>query len=511
MKIASIRWLEKPPEFTQEELAAVERQDDEDGSAVYMVPSSGGKTRYKVWLSEDVGACTCAGWGTKCRAADEAGEDRAEPCRHLSQVRSLLAGLPSEAPSVAASGEEVAPPTSDPSPPKEKTEQVFTPRSRTIWPSAVPLVEKCRAALELTEVMLDTSGPAAAVGSAVHDIARDIVVGKLSEAPEPAPYLAQHGLGDEFADDLKYLGIFAWQAWGQLKKYFENPQVEIPLRYTAKQGRNAVTFSGKADVLEIWEDRATVLDWKSGRKEDDYLGQLKTYAVMAAAQDKRIKTVTAIIVWLRSQSVVTVTFTRKELREWLAEFLKRYSWWDGRTYGPGDHCAFCKRRIDCPGRLETIRHGVVALSGDVPRLLRDESGNLLPADMIYSAYQQAKLLEQAIKEFKSQLSQELGQAGPLPIPQKEGYALDLIERQGKASLDMAKAWPVITEELTREELRGIIDIPLTKLKDAVAAKAERGQKKARIDALMERLDGAIVRAPSVRYPAEVKIEGGSGG
>jgi len=398
-----------------------------------------------------------------------------------------------------------------------------TPKAKKFWPSKMGLVEKCPASYVVPgdlDIEIDKVNDAANIGRAVHSIAERIVKGEITEIDSTLAVSESIKFGvDSAADDIEGLAgnvLRAWHgsgSWGGLKDYFINPETENYGRFehTVKNPHTGVMedilFSGFMDVSEVISaeeiEEASVknwgitLDWKTGRKTDDslYKAQMMAYATMLSSKNPKLEQVTTIICWIRDKSFSIVTFTREEIRAWFKNFIYRHAFWDGKTYSPGDHCSWCKRFYDCPARAKMINSAVgdlVAYEND-KSLVLDGSGDLVNPDKLFDAYNQAKVLKRMIDSFMADLKTEIRKRGDVPIPQLEGKAFGYKSRRGNASFNTFKAWGILQDHFSDEEMAQIISIGKGKLETAAKSKAEKGKKQKFFAEIMGELEagGAI--------------------
>jgi hypothetical protein len=69
-------------------------------------------------------------------------------------------------------------------------------------------------------------------------------------------------------------------------------------------------FRGIADVLIVDGDRATCIDWKTGKKRED-MTQLMLFSCMVMFTFPQINTVQSAFVWLKSEETTTCTVDRE--------------------------------------------------------------------------------------------------------------------------------------------------------------------------------------------------------
>jgi hypothetical protein len=109
-----------------------------------------------------------------------------------------------------------------------------------------------------------------------------------------------------------------------------------------------VSFSGTADVLATKGDTATIIDHKMGWREVEAEGnsQLKLYAHMEAAQNKKIKRWKGVIINARFNSVsytggdIDDDYLPTVVKDLLARTVKK-------QFAAGNHCAYCQRLSTC--------------------------------------------------------------------------------------------------------------------------------------------------------------------
>jgi len=501
-----------------------------------------------------IGECGCTWTG---RFTDNT---VAKPCRHLcaawlletpegQEVAKRLYPQEGDAAPVHDSKASTVAPTTQPklpAPAKDTTEeptQLIVPRwvpkdTIVIWPSSVPMLEACPASRVIgdEDILIDTMGTPAKVGRAAHDMCEHLVKNgwRWPDDDDLFGWAMANGVPDE-VDSLRFLGIFAAQAWHGnqsaegIKKWFFEPNVEVTREFRFKQKHRylkdkevLIKIRGRNDLDEIFaeEERGVVLDWKSGWKseETDYSGQMKAAGVLLAAADKRIKKVTMIIVWLRDRTMDIVTFTREELKAWLNDLVKYNAFWDGQTYGPGKHCLYCSKTAICPGRREVL-HGVaesLMTAADDTELLVpivDAEGQFIP-DRAWAMYNHVRMVQQAAGQFLDEFKARIKEHGPMPIPAMPGKEIGILEMQGDLIIDPQLAWPVLRKYLqTDDVIAKCVSVGKGKLEDVIAAQTVKGEKGKAIAAVMADLDkaGALsrgqdkvqVRVVKTKTPVEV--------
>jgi len=399
--------------------------------------------------------------------------------------------------------------------------------TKSVWPSGLAIINACPASAwgPADEIVVKSTGQPAVVGSCVHEIGQDIVDQGLDNVPDLLPYLVKYDL-EKSRDDVFFPSLFLSQAWSGYKgapglsQFFPSPICEKKLEHSVtatdpKTGRTVrFRFATKADVLSFSAPTATelptsaaIIDWKSGYKDKalDPLQQMWSTAFVVAAKFKTIQTVKTSFVWLRDRKIVTVEFTREELRGHMERFVKYKAFWDGRKYEKGPQCTYCPRLATCPGRMQLIASITAGLTGSDSAplsLITDANGNLRSADVLARAISQGRFLQKVLYSFFDELAVQLYDSGALKVEGEEGKWIGVTERAGKTSVNMAKGWETLRTMFEEEELRTLATCTKSALQKAVYEKSEYGQKKAAMDSLIGQLDeaDAVKRARNSRSP-----------
>jgi len=241
--------------------SATLRQLGGPDSEEFVVPSfSGRPMEYRTSTHHEgddwFGQCSCSGF-TKLSKHPEP----IKPCVHTAYLLRERedSPIPDETPApkdasddATGSGTTVVPPSTVP-------DGVPT---RSVWPSGLALINACPAAAwgDEDDIVVRSRGVPAVIGSCVHEIGRDIVEQKLTEAPDLTSYLAKYGLQDR-RDDVFFPSLFLSQAWTGshgapgLVQYFPAPLCEQKLEHSilvmdpASGEWTRFRFATKVDVL----------------------------------------------------------------------------------------------------------------------------------------------------------------------------------------------------------------------------------------------------------------------
>lgn len=108
----------------------------------------------------------------------------------------------------------------------------------------------------------------------------------------------------------------------------------------------------KLDVFVLYDNKAIVFDWKTGkRRVDDF--QLKLFAAQVMQHYPQVESVKTALLWLKTMEFDDNTYDRSELNDIWAEVMARIR----RIYQSVEHgkwpanpsglCRFCPARHDC--------------------------------------------------------------------------------------------------------------------------------------------------------------------
>lgn len=361
---------------------------------------------------------------------------------------------------------------------------------RVIRCSSLPMLFKCARSLEEVDIEIDSVSGPADLGTAVHKAMSSIVHG---DRPDIDMLALQFGVDK---DELGRLVWYGRQAWSELKPSFPNPQDEVEV---SAEG----VLNGHIDLLSRTAGHARFLDWKTGRKEEaDYYAQMAGYALCIACQFPPVDFVTGTVVWLRSQSVETYAFNRRDI-DAFADRLQGLPNSEGFTYG--EHCAHCRRSHECPALTAMARRDVAIFSAD-DVMAQVEAAT--PRELVH-----IRRRARALQSFADQLDESIRRriAATGPLDSGDGYQLALVEENGKREVDALKAWPVLQGHLSDEEMAECVTVSARKADDAVAKKAGRGQGSGAKRRLASDLEAAgavtqtkVQKLKEIRLPRQLK-------
>ncbi|NIU03751.1 MAG: DUF2800 domain-containing protein [Gammaproteobacteria bacterium] len=343
---------------------------------------------------------------------------------------------------------------------------MHTEQSKTIRVSALPRFLACPSSEAPCEHPVDTPSDAADVGTAVHECAAAMVMGRDYDATEIA---RAHGVDPE---EVSILTACARQAWEEVERFFPSPQVELALAAPGLRGHVDVIQSGETCV---------VLDWKTGRVRRDHTSQLMGYAACAVHElgmptSERITIITA---WLRMGELDVRHYTPSSLDGFRARVddARRNI---GKVYGPGEPCGYCPRRHACEARIEYVRNCIETLDG-----VRGNWG--IDETRLADLWQRTRVLKKAVDAYERAVRSVLVER---ELETSDGYRLEM-RRDTVETLHAERAWPVLLDEgLPVEALAKCVKLSKTAVTRELSERTARGRKGKAIEALMDRLRAA---------------------
>lgn len=366
---------------------------------------------------------------------------------------------------------------------------------KTIRCSSLPMLFSCAHSQDDSEILIDGANGAADLGTAAHDAMRSVVAG----LPVDLSLLSlRHGVEES---DLGPLVWYGRKAWEELRASFPNPETEVEVQY----GDTGLHLVGHVDLVSRLNTAIRFIDWKTGRKEEtDYYAQLAGYAACLIAEG--YETATSTVVWLRSQTVETYTFTRADASTFVGRIAAHL---DG-PYRHGEHCGYCRRSHDCPALIAASRRDMAIFSAATAIGIEAEVASA-PPDVLVMLRRRAKTLEKFVASLDASIHRRVMSEGPLDSG--DGYTLELGEENGKREIDTMKAWPILQEHLTDDELAACVTVSAKSVDDLVGKKAGRGngaEAKRKLAAELEAAgavtQGKIVKLREIRQPKQFAIK-----
>lgn len=350
--------------------------------------------------------------------------------------------------------------------------------------SSLPMGLKCAGAVNIPpgETQIDSVSGAADQGNVVHSIAGQIVVD--SEFPADWAETCQlYGLTKEQQNDVQFMSYAALDFWKLYSQYFPRPLVEKRLvrSFFSKRGRMVLT--GHTDVISFGPS-VVILDWKSTRLDLDYTPQMLGYAWLALPKAKG-GNITTIVVFLRDRTADVRSWRPKEVKAFFDRFKEEVVEWDGLTYRPGAHCAYCRRFHSCSARHDMIRAVVTGL--DLWTAEGRDRDVLALADKV-DQYEKAGAIALLCERFREQTRALVIQNGGA-ILGRDGRRL-VAELQTRDSFDSEMVLSELSERYSVAEMASFVTVRKGDLLKLVTRAAPRGHKGEAREAFMQKLRDA---------------------
>jgi hypothetical protein len=350
--------------------------------------------------------------------------------------------------------------------------------------SQLPEAFLCPGSARAPDVRIGHDDDASEMGTAVHTAMREVVRGWDGDAAD----LIAGFQGN--AKELRVLvayGRKAWQAMAAEIKSDIEPMTELPL----SADYMGVRLTGHIDLYRQVGRVAFIDDWKSGRLDRNYYHQLAAYAFLALLDDANLDEVVASVIWLREQERETYRFTRAKIAEWASLLIETVVKWDG-TYKPGRACGFCPRSHSCPAVVAVVRRDVEMFAATPVLDL-----TTMPGPALVELHRRVKTVARFAESFDEAFRDEVkGRGGS--VDAGDGTVVGFVEENGKREIDTLKAWPLLSEGYTPEEMAEFVTISASALDEVAAKKAGRGKGAGAKRDLRAKLDALqAIRQPKV--------------
>src|SRR3990167_1823964 len=225
----------------------------------------------------------------------------------------------------------------------------------TIRASQLPILAACQGMLGQGYISVNVSNEAASEGTRIHAMV--------------AYWANGGGLPDE--DDQNYRDV------ARIAGLMGDDRVESSICVVEGElsgvlpEQSSIRLTGHPDYYDYDGETARVIDIKTGwlsrgdggdeNIASKHIHQLAGYAWLICANHPRINRVEAVIIPRYGEPQREV-WSRDQIYNWSVELAARTGAWDGR-FNVGEHCQYCPRKFDCPGRQQILRSGVEALIG----------------------------------------------------------------------------------------------------------------------------------------------------
>lgn len=352
----------------------------------------------------------------------------------------------------------------------------------TFRASELNIIVRCGLAAEPPEKKIDSSGPEANLGQAVHESADTWIKGGMVGEPKAQPHANQWGVD---VSQVEALVERIPEAIKEIREDLSGLESEISVEGGLVRGRiDAISV--------IWaEDKpfsVSILDWKTGRdpqggKPEQRLGYASAVEAMHGMPHQGY--IHTAEIWLATGEILESRHDLDSIQGFRRRLEDRIKY---KTANPGSHCRYCNRRFECSERFAYVRSAVSALARVAP--------GEVSADQVAELWDKSRAVKRAVEAYEKLVDDLLEQHGDLVLPDGRRLVLGTKTRE---TIDAQLAWPVMRGAgLSNQEINGALTVSKTKLLAAVKNKAPRGEK-AKVGAdLMTQLDlqGAIARTKS---------------
>jgi hypothetical protein len=349
--------------------------------------------------------------------------------------------------------------------------------------SSLPLAFRCPGSVRRGVVPINASNDAADVGTAGHEGNAALVrTGRVDWDGVPA--LAKKHDVDE--KELRVLLALSSKLWEQVGPSFPNAEAEVALKHQI----GSVVLTGHTDVMALSGTTLRVADWKMGRLDSNYREQLLGYCALGLFKTPEARDAEAGVLWVRDQEYEPYTMTRAGHYEWIARLEAEVVNWDG-VYRPGSHCQYCPRSHEChAANAQARRDMAIIMDRDLPGHLEDaptlQEMIRREPEKVVRLVELARTAEKQAKRALEAIKAEVLRSGDIVADGKR----ITIQTKEERELDVMKAFPVLQEELTDEEMAEVITLHVSKAEDIVAKKAGKGNGAAAKRTLVAKLNEA---------------------
>lgn len=300
---------------------------------------------------------------------------------------------------------------------------ILSPSSAHRWLLCIP-------SARWEEQYPDTTSQAAIEGTIAHEVAEAYASARLNDEDEPGEELmtayidrfaGEHDLTDYDANEMirhaKQYADLAERIREDLQAHCETGAYALT-EVTTELGDYIPEGFGSVDFLCYSSETLAIMDYKYGRGvrvKAEGNPQMLIYALGALSYVKGVmgkspKYVAMTIYQPRLESEDTWVIATQQLKEWGNETLKpiakRAFAGEGHLF-PGDHCRFCKAKVDCPARKKQVYDlRDFALSHTEHKRLTDEE--------LASVLDQAELVRDYLKAAEDEAYARIGDGATLP-------------------------------------------------------------------------------------------------
>ncbi len=321
--------------------------------------------------------------------------------------------------------------------------------------------------------------PAAECGTIIHALAEDIVTKGHCELRHHEIRLKEIDGLDRAIELLPKIE----RVWNLAKPSFIKPILEEYLEAEIAPG---IIITGHIDINEAFDTHAFILDWKSGRQRVDHYHQVMAYAFlvwekMGRPEDYEFYLTVAYVEDAEYGLEAMPVITPQDLAEWAQTVVDKLK---DLRYVTSEKCVHCVLANSCEAHAQKKANAVAVIAGTAASDLRVHDDR---ADII----NKLKIVEDAVKTFRSDLKAEVAANGPMDLGDGTQYQIE--EKQIEV-LDSRRARPIFTEHgLTPTEVSRATKYSLPQIRKTLYSRAVKGDKAQSV----ERMDEALREAKAL--------------
>lgn len=335
--------------------------------------------------------------------------------------------------------------------------------------SSCDRISICNYSSKEPEMEVDSSGPWANFGNAVHSVMADIVKHDLTALPDISKVIEEYEIEDEKALRIScHIGLKAYTT--TIRPSINRDHLITETKHSRPIG-DKWTLSGHPDIACLLNDPTILFvgDWKSGDRADHF-SQLKAYAFILLKYFPGVETVLLGTYFIRIGQEDVRSFSREYIEEqWADSFITCL---EGESLKPSfSSCQYCPHH-ECEARDKLNRATMASLT--------EVNSDMDTALIMANQYENVKLLERKIAMYKEHIKDSL-LLNDEPITLDNGKVLELIESHRSTlflvdALDVLKDYFSVNTDELMILLKPCVTLKKTKLLDVISGHAARGMK-----------------------------------
>jgi hypothetical protein len=348
----------------------------------------------------------------------------------------------------------------------------------------------CHASIDTPDLLIDTGGAAANVGTAAHEFYSRMVIERPDEPGDLFDLASKHGVDE---DELSMLAWSGLREWKKIRDRIDVWSVEGEMAHVVTSVENKPIFrlTGHSDVIgRLRSDQTTdvIIDWKTGYKGNGYLPQTKGYATLHRLICGNIpERYLLLVVWTRLGVTETFEVSAADLMEFKDELCRIFAH-DTKRYSPSDeNCLYCPMALDCPARRALME----GAGRDIQAMAGEGVGTEITPAKLAALYPQSRVLKKALERYEKTLRDEVERSGPIDCGNGNEIAIRETLRTEINTSDV-DGFRDIVRKFVPSDYVDAISFSLSKkaLSDLIADHAEKRGKNAAIKQGMKKIEEA---------------------